>query len=259
MKIFTAILFLLLLFSCSSKSGGWEKVEVAASVPCTNPTTQLTTNHQGEHTLTDCSVFIDSDTLYIRFFAPLPAYWLGAKIKLANGTFNVNIDGAPFEPNTTTYQIKKQQLHLNKQSYAIGDTLQGYVDVIFEEEDKANRSSNQFYVKGCIYKIVRDKGYQPFEDDKVIMSYNLDFAINELGQPLDDYYFNTINLPEFRVELLNIFPPSDSIYIRELTWSTSSNAQISDEGIDLLTVWYAQEGNAWKPVHFIRWNSNMEF
>lgn len=259
MKNFVALFFLLLLFSCSPKNKEWQEAELTGSTLCTTPGTQITTNHQGEHSLTDCAVFIDNDTLYIRLFAPLPAYWLGAEITLVDGMFNADAEGIPFEQNATTYRIKKQQLHLSKQRYAVGDTLQGYVDITFKEEDKTRSLANEYYLKGCIYKIVRAKEYQPFEDDRAIMSYSLDFAINELGQPLNDYFFNTIGLPEFRIELLNSFPPSDSIYIRELTWNTSNNAQISDEGIYRLTVWYAQKDSIWMPVLFCRWNTNMQF
>ncbi len=260
MKNFLTVFFLLLLFSCSSTNEGWQKVEVTASNLCTNLSTQITTNHLGEHVLTDCSVFVDNDTLYIRFPAALPGYWLGAEIKVANGMFKAEVDGIPFVPDFEfTYQIIEQQLHLKKQSYAVGDTLQGFVDIIFKEEDEAHHLSNEYYFKGCIYKIVRAKDYQPFEDDKTIMSYNLDFAINELGRPLNEILFNTSYIDEFRVELLNIFPPSDSIRIRELTWNTSDDAQVSDEGIYRLTVWYAQKDGVWKPVHFCRWNTNMQF
>ena len=227
---------------------------------CTSSGTQVTTSHQGQHALTAYSVFMDNDTLYIRFPAALPAYWLGTELQVANGNFKANIDGTAFGPEAElVYPIKKQELRLNKQSYSIGDTLRGYIELLFEEQQKANDQSYEFYVKGCIHKIVRPEGYRAFEDDEAIMSYELEYAVNELGEPLNDEMFTTKGLSEFRIELLNIFPPSDTIFIRELTWNTSSDAQLSDGGILRLTVWYAQENGVWKPVHFFRWNTFMQF
>lgn len=260
MKIATVVFSFFLLLSCNQQSNEWRKIEPLGENNCTQRKTEYTTNHQGEHTLNDCSVFIDNDTLYIRFPAALPAYWLGAELRIADGMFKAVVDGVPFIPDIElTNQIKKQHLYLNKQTYAIGDTLQGYIDIVFEELDKAHDQSSEFYFKGCVHRIVREKGYQMFEDDEAIMSYDANMVINELGEPLDEYVFTTIGLPEFRVELLNIFPASDSIYIRELTWNTSDDAQLTDEGIYRLTVWYAQKDSSWKPLHFLRWNTHMQF
>ena len=258
-KFYTLLLFSLLL-SCQQQDNGWQKVEALSNTLCTDNKTEYTTNHQGEHTLNDCFVYTFNDTLHICFPAGLPAYWLGAKLQVAAGMFNATVDGVPFIPNVKlTFQVKKQRLCLNKQSYAIGDTLQGYIELVFEERDKAHNQSNEFYFKGCIYKIVREKDYQAFQDDEAIMSYSLNHAINELGEPLDDYTFTTNGLPEFRIELLNIFPPSDSIYIRELTWNTSDDAQVTDGGIFRLTVWYAQKDGVWQPVYFLRWDTFTQF
>lgn len=260
MKQPLVVFFMLMLFSCNQKVNNWQKVGALESFLCTGNKTEYTTNHQGKHELTDCSVFIDNDTLYILFPAALPAYWLGVELQVSSGMFSTAIDGIPLGPIVeVTHQIKRQQLQLNKPCYTIGDTLQGYIEVVFEEQDKTHNQANEFYLKGCIYKIVREKDYQAFEDDKAIMSYSLNTAINELGRPLHDELFTTVGLPEFRIELLNIFPPSDSIHIRELTWNTSPDAQISDASIYRLTVWYKQQDSIWQPVHFLRWNTHMQF
>lgn len=260
MKASTIIIFFLFLFSCNRQASDWQSVEVLDSALCANKKTEYSTNHQGEHTLTDCSVYIDNNTLHILFPAGLPAYWLGVETQVADGIFSTNVNGIPFGPNIELeHHVKKQQLYLDKQSYSIGDTLQGYINITFEELDKTHNQTNEFYFKGCIYKIIRDKNYQPFENDGALMSYDFDLAINEFGQPMYEEIFTTCCLPEFRVELLNIFPASDSIYIRELTWNTSEDAQVSDGGILRLTVWYAQEDSIWKPVHFLRWNKYMQF
>jgi hypothetical protein len=174
--------------------------------------------------------------------------------------FKANVDGVPFNVNEeVNYRIKIQQLKLEKHSYAVGDTLKGHVNITFEEQDKLQNEAREFYFKGCIHKIVGTKDYYPFEDDDAIMSYDLELAINELGEPLNEDLFTTYCLPEFRIELLNIFPASDSIYIRELTWNASSNAQISDGDLPRLTVWYAQQDSTWMPVHFLRWNTFIPF
>jgi hypothetical protein len=260
MKPFLIILFLPLLFSCNHKINDWQKVETIDDNLCIACKTEYATNHQGEHTLTDCFAFVDDDTLHIRFPAGLPAYWLGVELKVTDGMFTAEVSGILFIPNVElTHQIKQQQLYVNEQHYTIGDTLRGYVELVFEERDKTHNQANEFYFKGCINKIVRDKHYHAFEDDIAIMSHHLDYAINEFGEPLDEDLFTTCCLPEFRIELLNIFPASDSIYIRELTWNTSDDAQISDGGIYRLTVWYAQQDSLWMPVHFLRWNTHMQF
>ncbi|MDR0659826.1 MAG: hypothetical protein LBG19_03280 [Prevotellaceae bacterium] len=210
--------------------------------------------------LNDRSVFIDNDTLYIRFPAALPAYWLGAELRVTDGMFKASVNGVPFVPNVEpVYRIKTRRLQLDKQTYTAGDTLQGYLAIIFEERDKARDFLKDFYFRGYIYKIVRAKGYQSFEDDKAIMSYDIALAVNELGSPMYEEKFTTCCLPEFRVEPLNIFPASDSIYIRELTWNTGDDAQVSDAGIYRLTVWYAEKDSVWRSVRFLRWNTNMRF
>ena len=43
---------------------------------------------------------------------------------------------------------------------------------------------------------------------------------------------------ELQIELLNFFPPSEGILIEELTWDISSEADISDAGVERLTIWY---------------------
>lgn len=210
--------------------------------------------------LTDCKVYFRQDTLYVSFPPSYPAYWLGVTVKAGGSSFITEVEGYPFEANTSiSHRVTKQQLALQKFQYSTGDTLRGYVDLEFEEHNATSGVTQTFFFKGCTRKIVRDEGYEPFEDDEAIKSYSINTAICELGMPLEIQEFTMADVNRFSVELLNYFPASDSIPIRELTWNTSSDAQIGDGGIYRLTVWYYHKNSVWQPIHYQRWDINTQY
>lgn len=248
------------MLSCRQHINDWQKVEVLDDASCADRKTECTTNHQGVHVLSYCLTYFYQDTLHIYFPPEYPAYTLDAEIRVAGGMYKAFISSIPFTSDETPfYEITGQKLLLNKAEFNVGDTLQGYVELEFKDISINNSQDEKLFFKGYIYKIVRPEVYFKFEDEEAIMSYDLDFAVNELGEPLGEELFTTCCLPEFRVELLNVFPSSDSIFIRELTWNTSNDAQISDAGIHRLTIWYAQQDGIWQPVQFLKWNTLMQF
>ena len=104
------------------------------------------------------------------------------------------------------------------------------------------------------------------DEPKTIIMNNLDFkdimklgklkAIKKHGKPFKEEQFSlTLGLPEFRVELLNIYTKeecqSKSIIIDELTWNKDS--------LNYITVWYQSDQKISLPKHFLIWNKGTEF
>jgi hypothetical protein len=259
-KLILIALFAGTLLSCRAYNE-WQNVHIIDSPMCSNMSTECVFDGgRGQH-WEKCRVYTDKDTLYLVFAAQLPAYYEDVVIKIHNGKFLATVSAIPFEPLEISYTTRRQQLQLNRTHYSIGDTLCGtcrftfdYISKpIFAANTKATRGSCTF--QGNIYEIVREKDFDPFEE-KNFMSFDLSAALLELGDPLSREQFNTLSLPEFRVELLNHLPASEDIRIEELTWNASETRAVSDEGKDRLTVWYDSDG---KPVAFMRWNNDMQF
>ena len=90
-------------------------------------------------------------------------------------------------------------------------------------------------------------------------------------------------LPRHAIELLNYYPADERIEIEELTWDISDDAQVSDGGVERLTIWYVKakdkekartdsylklpsiwerpsvDNNQQFPVNYLKWNINMQF
>ena len=202
--------------------------------------TECVTNHQGEHEINKCNVYIDGDTLEILFPTQLPAYWGWIEVKIFDGKLNALFDGVPFVGPSLKYETVKQRLTLDQRQYSLNDTLYGYCDFIFNEIDPITGQAFTFYFKGAIREVIREKTFDPFNPEH-FMGFNLPTALHELGEPLNREIFYLDNLPgEFRVVLLNFFSPDKNIKIEELTWSIGEDAQISDESTERLTIWYAR-------------------
>ncbi|WP_299148567.1 hypothetical protein [uncultured Tateyamaria sp.] len=58
-------------------------------------------------------------------------------------------------------------------------------------------------------------------------------------------------VPEFRIELRNIFDADQTPDIREVTWARSSEEN--------LTLWFAQNDGVWRAVHGMSWHPGAEF
>ena len=291
---YISVFFFIIMVSCNTGSG-WQAVSYDESMNDNRLGTECTTTHQGEHELDKCDVYLDSDTLVIHFPAALPGYWGSVEVKVIDGMFIAQFDGVPFALINVKYETVRQKLVLDRNDCSINDTLYGYCDFTFKElqrdinvvakpsvkkENKAN--SFTFTFKGMIREIVRDKDFDPLDPEN-FMTFDLPAAIRELGEPLERYTFNTYRLPEFDIELLNFFSPDENLEIELLTWNISDDAQVSDGGIERLTIWYAKakdkekartdshiklpsiwekpsaDSNQQLPVNYLKWNINMQF
>jgi len=73
-----------------------------------------------------------------------------------------------------------------------------------------------------------------------------------LGTPTTEESFTmSTGLQEFRIELRNIFDPSETPEIREVTWRRSA-----DEN---LTLWFADKDGTSTAVHYMVWHPDSEF
>jgi hypothetical protein len=241
--------------------------------PCWQPVTHIkslrdtvfaTHCEKDGQTIEKAYVYLDKDTLCIDFPAQLPAYWDNVLLKVRNTRFHSEAFGVPFEPMSISFTPAGQLLQLDKLNYKVGDTLYASLDLLFHYttipyniEDTA--IYGDYILKGVICEIVRTPDFNPF-DAKNFMTFDLPAALRELGEPLTREYFNMQSLPEFRVELLNLFSASADIWIEELTWDISPARNLSDEGKERLTIWYHQsDGVHWMPVRCFFWNEDWEF
>jgi hypothetical protein len=261
------VLFAKTFFACNGHDM-WQKVQYDKSLATKKLVTHCVSDGQ---IWQKAQVYFERDTLIIAFPPQLPAYSEDVTIKVYDGKFQAVISGEPFEPMTITFKTLQQHLQLDKRQYAIGDTLSAACDIVFHYTstffhytstfDTENDSivQGEFSFKGTICEIVREQDFDPF-DEKNFMTFDLPTVLRELGEPLNREKFNTLNLSEFRVELENHLDWDKFIWIEELTWDVSPMRDISDEGKERLTIWYYQkDGIRWLPVHFLRWNSDMQF
>ena len=178
-KVF--VLFFVVITSCHAESG-WQPVLYDESLVDNDLDTKCETNHQGEHELNKCRVYLDGDTIIIHFSAELPAYWGSMNVKIFDGKFNAQFDGVPFKPVDLKFETVKQKLLLNRSQYSLNDTLFGYCDFTFKEIEPATGHTFTFYFKGTIQEIVRDKDFNPFDPEN-FMTFDLPTAVHELGKP----------------------------------------------------------------------------
>jgi hypothetical protein len=257
-KLILIVLFAGTLLSCRTDNE-WQNVRIIDSPACSGMSTECAFD-EGQR-WQKCRIYTDNDTLYLVFAAQLPACCEDVIIKIHNGKFLATASATPFEPLEISYTTRRQYLQLNRTHYSTGDTLCGTCRFTFGYTSKpifaadTRATSGSYTFQGSICELVREKDFDPFEE-KNFMSFDLSAALLELGEPLSREQFNTLGLPEFRVELLNHLPASEDIRIEELTWDASETRTVSDEGNDRLTVWYDSNG---KPVAFMRWNSGMQF
>lgn len=158
--------FLILLTSCGGQTGGQE-VEYDKELQGEDFATECVTDHQGEHTLRECDIHINGDTLYIRFAAELPAYWGGLTVRVHGGRFDARFEGVPFY-GVVSFETLQQRLILQKNGYAVGDTLRGRCDFLFRETDRETGEQADFYFKGNIVGIVHDKDFDPVDEQEFI-------------------------------------------------------------------------------------------
>ncbi|MDR2562586.1 MAG: hypothetical protein LBC98_01440 [Prevotellaceae bacterium] len=273
MKINKLIILLLLIFgfaNCRKNDDKWQAVQYSNTFSVNNLSTHCTDNIQ---TWEKAQVYFEADTLVIAFFAQLPAYWRNVVVKVHNGNFRAETSGIPFELLRVDFQTKNQQLQLDKQLYAIGDTLRAVCDFIFryietaQTKDDSKTEQGEFAFRGTVCEIIRTQDFDPF-DEKNFMTFDLPTALRELGEPLNRKKFTSKQLRgKFRSMLLlseleidNDSQTDNAFWIEELTWDLSPTRNVSDEGKERLTIWYFQNDSTnWLPADFLCWNEDRPF
>ena len=257
------ITFILMLFaglmSACNDNTQWKNVNYDSNVVCEE---MITHCELGSEIFQKAHIYIERDTMFICFYSS-PPHW-GMTIKVYDGKFFASAREIPFAPVEVTYTTLEQRLQLAEKHYILGDTLCGYCNIRFQFVvtsmiDSDEKSANGIIsFNGSIREIVRIKDFNPFDNEN-FMTFELPVALLELGEPLTREQFNTLALPEFRIELLNYLPAREDIWIEELTWDISSTSGVSDEGIERLTIWYVQKNDKWLPIDYLQWSTDWEF
>ena len=258
----TVLITSCILASCHNNSE-WRNIEYNSSLADSN---RITHCEKGDQIYQKAHVFLEQDTLFIDFFDPPPAGWEGMLVKIYAGKFCATAYGNSFLPVDLSCTTMEQHLQLDKKRYALNDTLYGYCNfhiqsietsMSIDKEEKKDTATFSFC--GNIHEIIRTKDFNPF-DEANFMTFDLPVALLELGEPIDREKFNTLGLPEFRIELLNLFPAGENVWIEEATWDVGNELSIAGDELDRLTIWYAQTDSIhWKPVLFTRWNQFTQF
>ena len=123
------ILLLLTVFvaACNADKE-YQNVGHSNNLTCNNMKTYCENNKE---IFQKAHVYLEQDTLFIRFFNPPPAGWEGVIIKVHDGKFHAVAYRVPFTPVKILYTTLKQRLQLGKKHYMMGDTLCGYCSFRF--------------------------------------------------------------------------------------------------------------------------------
>jgi hypothetical protein len=119
-------------------------------------TAKCSTNVQGGYEIRYCFANKSMDNIRLTFSDGLPAYASEYYIYIKGDSFYFRpktIYPARYPGEKISYQVIKQKLTLNKSSYAIGETVIGYVDAEFIETvsvPKKGSENHKFYLKGFI-------------------------------------------------------------------------------------------------------------
>ena len=84
-----------------------------------------------------------------------------------------------------------------------------------------------------------------------ILSLDYDMALAILGEPISRKSFPATEISKFSVGVRRYLPADTVLQIRELTFEVKADTN--------LTIWYQEKGKKWQPIHFMRWNKNMQF
>ena len=255
----------------------WEKVTYRQKAFSPSLQTECATNHQGKHVVTEARASLKDGVLSIRFPAQLPGYWGYMAIEVNQGLFQAKPGGVPFVRGMPTYQVRTQKLILAKKNYRVGDTLNGYIDIRYNEIDHYTQETHTFYFKGGFSTMVRAENFQAHADEN-IKTYDLLTALHELGSPL---YARTLSLgadkhtlkekmmdyppfgelgqsTEFQTQALipvraELLKTGKQRTISELTWDISPGAELSDSGRERLTIWYSHKNRHGLPLRYKKW------
>ena len=245
---------------------------------------RVRTDHQSPDRIIDeCRAFLKKDgTLELRFPPQLPGYYLGVTIAVKDGKYTASANGVPFAPNGgTSCRVLRQELSLQWSTFPPGEKIEGYCRIDFVETVRAFRSKeeNEYYFswQGPFVAIIREEGFDPLSE-AAIKTYDIALAHYELGPsqqavalspepeklvtrhwedlPLGGHIsavHGTDKLAIVRRAFWRAHPELKDKPILEVTWDTSPEAQVSDGGIDRLTIWFERDGCQWTQRHFAKW------
>ena len=275
--IISAIVLLAVAGHSCGEGSGWRAVEIDGDERCDS-----LHSVSAEGGVLECRPWMEGDTLVVHI-SGFNLGWAAITLKIHGGAFRAELGGVPFHTaEAPSFETKSQRLWLGKESYAQGDTLCARFEMRFRVAYPRTGEAEDRDFQGTLCEVIRPKDFDPFAVES-FMTFDLPTALHEMGEPLDRYSLDMTGLPEFRVELLNFFPPSPEILIEELTWDTSPTREISDEGKERLTVWYArpidrryfrdngyhslpelwngaaQDTLQWLPVHYLEHTTDMQF
>ena len=155
--------------------------------------TAVRSNNQTTFVRRDIIVRQENDALSIHFLCN-PAIHLGVGITVREGTYSLRLERVPLQATyTIDIHVDEAALTLDKQTYAIGDTLMGYIDVKFTEtvRNRGNpfttrsgtsttHESSSYYFKGPFSAVVRPVDFDPRDDASIATYTTLALAISEL-------------------------------------------------------------------------------
>lgn len=101
--------------------------------------------------------------------------------------------------------------------------------------------------------------HNTIDQDKLVRGEHMNDVKAKYGEPASTYTFNLDDgVPEFRVELLNDYPPgsdkSKGVEIMEHTYKASE-----DGATRFLTIWYHEVDGQWIALQAISYSDNVEF
>lgn len=271
--------FFLFLFAVPLSVAQTAKAVSVGNIPSVVPLkTACQTDHQGEHLITEARGMVKDGTLHLHF--PMnPAYHLVTDITVRNGTFFTALAWQPiYASGPVTLTLTHERLMLEKARYAPGDIVNGYLDLAFTvtgDKGVIPHGEQAYYVRGPFSVIARPEGFDPLAEDN-ISAYDLDTALYELGLPHHAFEWSflknnlaiakRLDAPPFDYTgemrppglhgitdgFFNAHPQPPGKVVREITWDINPHAPFSD-GPERLTIWFAQSGNAWKPLGYRKW------
>ena len=247
---------------------------------------RVRTGHQSPDRIIDeCRAVLKKDgTLELRFPPQFPGYYLGVTITVKDGKYTAGADGVPFAPNGgTSYRVLRQELSLQWSTFRPGEKIEGYCDIDFVETVRAFRGKEKdeyyFSWQGPFVAVIREEGFNPLSE-AAIKTYDIALAHYELGSSqqavalspepgkLETYHWENVplgghisavhgadKLADLRRDFRRAHTELKDKPILEVTWDTSPEAQVSDGGIDRLTIWFERDGDKWIQRHFTKWTN----
>lgn len=102
-------------------------------------------------------------------------------------------------------------------------------------------------------------GRSTIDQDGLVRGESMNDLKAKYGEPASTYAFNVDDgVPEFRVELLNDYPPgadkSKGVEIMEHTYKASEG-----DSVRLFTIWYHEVDGQWIALQAISYSDNVEF